>query len=164
MEALLRQRRKTFMLKKRNPKQNLKVACVADVYKGWMTNTKNLIEMAYAAFNQRDVDAALALMTADVSWPKASEGGKVIGKEAIRAYWTRQWNDFDPHVEPLTITEHPGGKVHVTVHQVVKSLQGDVLADGEVLHVFTVHGGLIAAMALGEDTDADAGPSSAFRA
>ncbi|HKF01786.1 MAG TPA: hypothetical protein VKB49_05710 [Candidatus Sulfotelmatobacter sp.] len=36
-----------------------------------------------------------------MSWPKASEGGKVVGKAEVRAYWTRQWAAFDPHVEPL---------------------------------------------------------------
>jgi len=45
-----------------------------------------------------------------VSWPKASEGGKVIGKEEIRAYWIRQSGEFDPHVEPLAMTEEEGGK------------------------------------------------------
>jgi hypothetical protein len=35
------------------------------------------IQQAYSAFNKRDIDGALALMTQDVSWPKASEGGKV---------------------------------------------------------------------------------------
>ncbi len=59
-----------------------------------MTNTKALIEQAYSAFNERDIDAALALMTEDVSWPKASEGGRVVGKEEIRAYWTRQWREL----------------------------------------------------------------------
>ena len=50
-----------------------------------MTHTKALIEQAYPAFNKRDIDGALALMTEDVSWPKASEGGRVVGKEEIRA-------------------------------------------------------------------------------
>ena len=127
-----------------------------------MADTKTLIEQAYAAFNKRDIDGALALMTHDVSWPKASEGGKVIGREEIRAYWTRQWGEFDPHVEPLAITEGDGGKVHVRVHQLVKSLQGEVLSDSEVLHVFTVNSGLIAAMDLGNEADALAGPSAAF--
>ncbi len=40
-----------------------------------MEDTKTLIEQAYSAFNKRDIDGALALMTEDVSWPKASEGG-----------------------------------------------------------------------------------------
>ena len=125
-------------------------------------NIKTLIERAYSAFNKRDIDGALALMTQDVSWPKASEGGRVIGKEEIRAYWTRQWGEFDPHVEPLAITEGDGGKVHVRVHQLVKNLQGDVLSDSEVLHVFTVKSGLIAAMDLGGEANPTAGPSAAF--
>src|SRR5262249_4814810 len=119
----------------------------------FMADIKTLIEQAYSAFNRRDIDGALALMTQDVSWPKASEGGRVVGKEEIRAYWTRQWGEFDPHVEPLAITEGDGGKVRVSVHQLVKSLQGDVLSDSEVLHVFTVDTDLIAAMDLGSDAD-----------
>jgi hypothetical protein len=127
-----------------------------------MADTNNIIERAYSAFNMRDIDGALALMTEDVNWPKASEGGKVVGKEEIRAYWTRQWGEFDPHVEPLAMSEEDGGKIRVRVHQLVKSLQGDLLSDSEVLHVFTVNGGLIAAMDLGNEADATAGPSTAF--
>jgi hypothetical protein len=127
-----------------------------------MADTTTLIEQAYSAFNKRDIEGALGLMTEDVSWPKASEGGKVVGKEEIRSYWTRQWSEFDPHVEPLAIAEADGGKVRVRVHQLVKSLGGEVLWDGEVVHVFTLDGGLIAAMDLGDEADADAAPSEAF--
>jgi ketosteroid isomerase-like protein len=42
-----------------------------------MADTKTLIEQAYSAFNKRDIDGALALMTQDVSWPKASEAAKL---------------------------------------------------------------------------------------
>ncbi len=127
-----------------------------------MADTRTIIEQAYSAFNKRDIDGALALMTHDVSWPKASEGGKVIGKEEIRGYWTRQWGEFDPHVEPLAMTQENGGRTRVKVHQLVKSLQGDVLSDSEVLHVFTVKSGLIAAMDLGDEADPTVGPSAAF--
>jgi hypothetical protein len=127
-----------------------------------MADTKTVIEQAYSAFNKRDIEGALALMTQDVSWPKASEGGKVIGKEEVRAYWTRQWGEFDPHVEPVAMAEEDGGKTRVRVHQLVKSLRGDVLSDSEVLHVFTVNSGLIAAMELGDEADPNAGPSAPF--
>jgi hypothetical protein len=127
-----------------------------------LSDPKDLIAQAYAAFNQRNIDAALALMTPDVSWPKASEGGKVIGKEEIRAYWTRQWSEFDPHVIPLAITQQPDAKFHVRVHQLVKSLQGDLLSDSEVLHIFTVTDGFIAAMDLYDEASPSAGPSAAF--
>ena len=72
--------------------------------------TTGLIEQAYAAFNARDIEAALALMTEDVRWPKASEGGTVVGKEEIRAYWTRQWGEFDPRVEPVAMPRWRAGR------------------------------------------------------
>lgn len=127
-----------------------------------MKDTKTVIEQAYSAFNKRDIDGALALMTEDVSWPKASEGGTVVGKDEIRAYWTRQWNEFDPHVEPLAMTEEDAGKTRVRVRQLVKSLQGTILSDSEVLHVFTISSGLISAMNLGDETHPATGPSAAF--
>jgi hypothetical protein len=128
---------------------------------GSMKNTKALIEQAYSAFNKRDIDGALALMTEDVRWPKASEGGMVVGKEEIRAYWTRQWGEFDGHVEPLALTEEDGGRIRVRVHQLVRNLEGNVLSDSEVLHIFTMNNGLIAAMDLGDEADTT-GPTAAF--
>src|SRR6202161_4700427 len=98
-----------------------------------MADTKAIIEQAYSAFNTRNIDGAFALMTEDVSWPKASEGGNVVGKEEIRAYWTRQWGEFDPHVEPLEMTAEDAGRIRVKVHQLVKSHQGEILSDSEVL-------------------------------
>jgi len=128
-----------------------------------MANTKRLIAQAYSAFNQRDIDSALALMSENVSWPKASEGGRVVGKEEIRAYWTRQWQEFDPHVEPVEVIDREGGKTDVKVHQLVKSLGGDVLSDSEVWHVHTIVDGLIERMDLKENEVASgATPSAAF--
>jgi hypothetical protein len=47
------------------------------------------------------------------------------------------------------MTEEDGGMTHVRVHQLVKSLQGNIPSDSEVLHVSTINGGLISAMNLG---------------
>jgi hypothetical protein len=128
-----------------------------------MTETKNLIAQIYSAFNRRDVDRALAFMSDSVSWPKASEGGRVIGKEEIRAYWSRQWKEFDPHVEPLEVIDQGTGKVQVRVHQLVKNLSGDVLSDSEVWHNYTMANGLIERMDIGGgETDLQQLPSSAF--
>jgi hypothetical protein len=128
-----------------------------------MSNTQTLIAQAYSAFNHRDIDGALALMSENVSWPKASEGGRVVGKEEIRSYWTRQWKEFDPHVEPLEVIDREGGIAHVKVHQLVKSLGGDVLSDSEVWHVYRIANGLIERMDLNEsETSSDSTPSPAF--
>lgn len=105
-----------------------------------------LLRAAYAAFNARDIDAALALMAADVTWPKAFKGGFVQGPEEIRAYWTEQWSEIDPHVEPIAFYPQSGSQVMVDVHQVVRDLAGSVLADERVGHLFTIDNGLIQAM------------------
>jgi hypothetical protein len=128
-----------------------------------MANTQKLIAAAYSAFNRRDIDGTLALMSENVSWPKASEGGRAVGKEEMRAYWTRQWKEFDPHVEPVEVIDRAGGKTEVRVHQLVKTLAGDVLSDTEVWHVYTIANGLIKRMDLREsDPSSQQTPSAAF--
>jgi hypothetical protein len=128
-----------------------------------MANIQTLIAQAYSAFNQRNIDGVLALMSQNVSWPRASEGGRAVGKEEIRAYWTRQWQEFDPHVEPVEVIDRGGGKTEVRVHQIVKSLGGEVLSDSEVRHVYTLANGRIERMDL-EEGEASSGqtPSAAF--
>ena len=128
-----------------------------------MADIQTFIAQVYSAFNQRDIDGALALMSETVTWPKASEGGRVIGKEEIRAYWTRQWKEFDPHVEPIEVIPREAGKTDVRVHQLVKSLRGDVLSDSEVCHVYTIADGLIERMDIGgAEASSGQSPSSAF--
>jgi ketosteroid isomerase-like protein len=118
---------------------------------GGKMDNKTLIHRAYDAFNGRDVDSALDLMTRDVSWPKASEGGRVVGGEEIRAYWSRQWETFNPRVDVVAIEDAGADTAHVKVHQVVKDLEGNLLADGEVWHEYTFRDGLIYRMDIRED-------------
>ncbi|MEH2356794.1 nuclear transport factor 2 family protein [Nostoc sp.] len=105
-----------------------------------------LLRAAYAAFNARDIDAALALMTPDVAWPKAFKGGFVRGSEEVRAYWTEQWSEINPHVEPVSFYSQEAGRILVDVHQVVRDKAYAVLADEHVGHRFTLEHGLIQAM------------------
>jgi organic hydroperoxide reductase OsmC/OhrA len=112
------------------------------------TDLEQLLRSAYAAFNARDLDAAIALMTPDVDWPNAVEGGRVHGHAAVREYWTRQFRQVDPHVEPrsLRATADGDGRIAVDVHQVVRSLDGAIVADNRVIHEYTVRDGLIERM------------------
>jgi hypothetical protein len=119
-----------------------------------MANTQALIDQAYSAFNRRDIDGALALMSENVNWPRVSEGGRVVGKEEIRAYWTRQWTEFDPHVEPIEVTDRAAGRTDVKVRQLVRNLNGDVLSDHVLLHIYTIANGLIERMDIGESEPA----------
>jgi hypothetical protein len=85
-------------------------------------------------------------MAPDVAWPKAFKGGFARGHQEVRAYWTEQWSEIDPRVQPTSIHPEAAGRTLVHVHQVVRDLAGAVLADGRVGHRFTIESGLIRGM------------------
>ena len=106
----------------------------------------NLIKKAYSAFNSRDIDTALSTFHSDVQWPKAFEGGYVSGHDEIRKYWTRQWSEINPNVEPIGFNERQNGTLEVIVHQIVKDLQGNMMFDGTVKHIYTIQDDLLRRM------------------
>lgn len=112
-----------------------------------MTNQfEDLIGKAYTAFNERDIDKALSTMQPDVQWSKAWEGGYISGHDEIRSYWTRQWTEINPKVEPIGFRERANGSLEVKVHQNVKDLEGGLLFDGTVKHIYRFQEGLIQTM------------------
>ena len=108
-----------------------------------------LLRAAYSAFNARDIGSALLLMTEDVAWPRAFKGGFVRGHEEVRDYWTEQWSEIDPNVEPIAFRLEENGQILVDVHQIVRDLAGAVVADAHVIHRFTIENGLIRMMEVG---------------
>lgn len=66
---------------------------------------EQLLRSLYGAFNARDVESCLAAMTADVDWANGWEGGRVVGRDAVRDYWERQWAAIDSTAEPTAVTE-----------------------------------------------------------
>jgi hypothetical protein len=108
--------------------------------------TEAQIRALYEAFNRRDSSFVTAQMAENVSWPKAFKGGTADGPEAVRAYWEEQWTEIDPTVEPTEVTVLDDGRVDVTVHQMVRDLDGNLIGEGTVHHVYTFVGSLIQRM------------------
>lgn len=118
-----------------------------------MSDTGNMskqdqLRYLYAAFNARDLDFILELLTDDVDWPNGMDGGRVIGKDAVRDYWQRQWGMINSTVTPLSFDER-GSIVVIQVHQLVRDLVGEVLSDTVASHTYTFAGGLIERMDIG---------------
>ena len=106
-----------------------------------------VLRSVYRAFNARDLDAAIELMHPEVDWPNAWEGGRVVGRGAVRAYWTRQFAAISSNVEPEGFTEEADGSITVVVHQVVhESRTGELISDSGVQHRYRFDDGLIVRM------------------
>jgi ketosteroid isomerase-like protein len=105
-----------------------------------------LLRRVYASFNRREIEDVLAVMYPDVDWPNGMEGGRVLGKDAVRSYWTRQFEVLDPHVEPQGFASETDGRIAVEVHQVVHDKSGKLLVDQVIHHVYEIRDGLIRSM------------------
>jgi hypothetical protein len=105
-------------------------------------------EALYDAFNARDIEAVLARLHPDVIWPNGWEGGTLYGRDAVRDYWLRQWAAINPTVTPMGHMIESDGRTAIVVRQVIRDLHGAVLAQGEVVHVYRIEGGLIRSMAI----------------
>jgi len=108
-----------------------------------MSSDTELVQQLYDDFNARNIDDVLAALAEDVEWANGMDGGHVHGREAVRSYWTEQWTTISPHVEPKEISEEPNGSTAVEVRQVVHDLQGALLLDEMVRHVFRIDGGKV---------------------
>jgi hypothetical protein len=100
----------------------------------------------YYAFNARELETVLAQLSEQVDWPNAWEGGRVLGRDAVRDYWLRQWSEIDPTVQPKTVSELPDGRIAVDLRQTVRALDGTVLAESDVRHVYRLDGDLVVRM------------------
>ena len=111
-----------------------------------MSRHQALIKHAYAAFNARDIAAILRVMHPDVKWAKAWEGDHANGHDEVSAYWERQWKDINPNVTPTGFRERENGALEVEVDQLVKDLNGKVLFDGKVKHIYIINNNLLQQM------------------
>ena len=110
-----------------------------------------ILQRLYERFNARDMEGVLAALADDVAWANGMDGGHVHGREAVRAYWTRQWSLVSPHVEPVGFHRTADGTIVVDVRQTVRDLEGRPLEgqthglkDKTVAHLFRFREGRVA--------------------
>jgi heme-degrading monooxygenase HmoA/ketosteroid isomerase-like protein len=108
-----------------------------------MEDQIELLNFVYSRFNARDMEAVLAALHEDVVWANGMEGGHLHGRDAVRDYWTRQWKTIDPRVDPVSFSKGSDGEIVVEVHQVVHDLDGGLLLDHMVGHIFKIEDGAI---------------------
>ena len=115
-----------------------------------------LVKHLYDRFNARDIDGVLAELASNVAWANGMDGGHVHGHDAVRDYWTRQWQMISPHVEPVAFQAADDHVVTVEVTQTVLDLDGQPLTgqthglkDKTVMHIFRIENGKIARFDIG---------------
>lgn len=115
-----------------------------------MSSNQEFLQNLYDAFNNREIETIISFMRPDVKWANGVEGGFVYGCDAVREYWINQFKNIQPELETLKFETDENNRNVVTVHQVIKDLQGNLLADTTVEQIFTIEDGLISLYEIGE--------------
>jgi len=115
-----------------------------------MSSNQQFLQNLYDAFNKREIETIISLMRPDVKWANGLEGGFVYGRDQVREYWTNQFKDIQPELKTLKFETDEKNRNVVTVHQIIRDLQGNLLADATVQQIFTIENGLISLYEIGE--------------
>jgi len=115
-----------------------------------MISNQDFIQNLYDSFNRREIETVLSMIAEDVKWANGMEGGFIYGRDNVREYWQRQFEVLSPQLEILKSETDEKGRIVVTVHQVVKDLEGNILVDRIVQQIFTVENDLIKIFEIGE--------------
>ena len=108
-----------------------------------MNSDRQFLQNLYDAFNQGEIETIISVMHPDVKWANGVEGGFVYGRDAVREYWTNQYKVIQVQLKPLKFETDENQRNIVTVHQVIKDLSGNLLADTTIRQIFTIKDSLI---------------------
>jgi limonene-1,2-epoxide hydrolase len=115
-----------------------------------MSSDRQLLQNLYDAFNNSELETIISVMHPDVKWANGVDGGFVYGRDAVREYWTNQYKVIQVQLETLKFETDDKNRNVVTVHQIVKDLQGNLLADMTVKQIFTIENDSIVLYEIGE--------------
>jgi hypothetical protein len=115
-----------------------------------MSSDRQFLQNLYDAFNKRQLETIISVMHPDVKWANGVEGGFVYGRDAVREYWANQYKVIQVQLETLKFEIDENDRNVVTVHQIVRDLQGNLLADATIQQIFTIEDGLISLYEIGE--------------
>ncbi|WP_459195238.1 nuclear transport factor 2 family protein [Nostoc sp. FACHB-892] len=115
-----------------------------------MSSNQQFLQNLYEAFNKGEIETIISVMHPDVKWANGVEGGFVYGRDAVREYWTNQYKVIQVQLETLKFETDENNRNVVTVDQIVRDLQGNLLADATIEQIFTIEDGLISLYEIGE--------------
>ena len=105
---------------------------------------QTLLAPLYDAINRHDVVAIGPLLTDDIDWPDQIDGGRLIGLEALAAYWARNELTIRVELAPYAYGRAPDGRLWADVVMNVQNLRGQLWSESTVRHLFTLRDGRVA--------------------
>lgn len=107
---------------------------------------ERLLRDCYDAFNARDLPGTMKGIGPHVEWPNLLDGVTMHGRDAVAAYFLRQWEQMNPHFDLRHFEMDEEGKVVLTVIQTVRGRGENLISQGLVRHLYEFEDGLVRRM------------------
>ena len=111
-----------------------------------MADSRAVIDALWPALTARDVDAVVALLHPDIDWQDTLNGGRRVGRDAVRAYLSEVMAMVVIVSTPISIMPSGPDRYLARVDHVVRNRDGQFWGQETVSHVVSLRDGLIVRM------------------
>jgi ketosteroid isomerase-like protein len=111
-----------------------------------MNDRAALATALFEAINGQDLESAAALLHPDVDWQDVFNGGRLRGRDAVRAYWDQVFGQIALTAAALDMKPEGDDRLVMTALYTVHQRSGKLWGEGIISHIFTFRDGLISGM------------------
>ncbi len=108
-----------------------------------MPGSRAVVDALWPALTARDIDAVVALLHPDVDWQDNLNGGRRVGRDAVRAYLSEVMATVVIVSTPIDIRPSGPDRYLARVNHVVRNKDGQLWGQEVVRHVLELREGLI---------------------
>jgi len=119
-----------------------------------MADACDLVVRLHEAISRRDADTAALLFHPQGRFRNYLDGGEVIGRDGVRAFYRKLFETLAPDVDLLSVRILADGSVQAELQVSVHDRSGRLWSDSRVTATYTIREGLIQSVELGPDRPA----------
>jgi ketosteroid isomerase-like protein len=111
-----------------------------------MSDRVALATALFEAINGKDLESAAALLHPDADWQDVFNGGRLRGRDTVRAYWGQVFGQIALTATVLDLKVEGDDRLVMTALYTVHDRSGKLWGEDVFTHTFTFRDGLISGM------------------
>lgn len=111
-----------------------------------MPGSRAVVDALWPALTARDLDAVTALLHPDVDWQDNLNGGRRVGRDAVRGYLSEVMATVVVVSTPIEVLQSGPDRFLARVNHVVRNQDGQLWGQEIVSHALLLRDGLIVRM------------------
>lgn len=116
-----------------------------------MGDARDLVIRLHEAIARRDANAAAPLFHPQARFRNYLDGGEVVGREGVRAFYRKLFETLAPNVDLISVRTLADSRARAELQVSVHDRSGRLWSDSRVTATYTIRDDLIESVDLGPD-------------